>query len=140
GLIFIPLNVTAFGTLDAAKRTEGASLMNLSRNVGGSVGISIVTMLLARNIQTSHSVLAPHIPAAGLSASDPLVASITGGATDSLLAMADGIVNQQAAMIAYLDDFKFMMIMTAAAIPLGLLLKRPKAPKPGEDTPAVHFD
>jgi len=43
-------------------------------------------------------------------------------------------------MIAYLDDFKFMMIMTAAAIPLGLLLKRPKAAKPGEDTPAVHFD
>ena len=140
GLIFIPLNVTAFGTLAPHKRTEGASLMNLSRNVGGSVGISIVTMLLARNIQTTHSVLAPHIPAAGLTASDPLVTSITGASTESLLAMADGIINQQAAMIAYLDDFKLMMIMTAAAIPLGLLLTRPKAAKAGEDLPAVHFD
>ena len=140
GLIFIPLNVTAFGTLDPHKRTEGASLMNLSRNVGGSVGISIVTALLARNIQTTHSVLAPHIPDIGLTTSDPIVASIAGGSTDRLLAIADGIVNQQAAMIAYIDDFKLMMIMTAAAIPLGLMLKRPKPAKPGEDTPAVHFD
>ena len=140
GLIFIPLNVTAFGTLDPHKRTEGASLMNLSRNIGGSVGISIVTALLARNIQTVHSVLAPHIPDPGLVASDPLVSSIAGGSTDSAIAIANGLVNQQAAMIAYLDDFKLMMIMTAVAIPLGLLLKRPSRKTPGEDAPAVHFD
>ena len=127
GLIFIPLNILAFATLSPTKRTEGSSLMNLSRNIGGSVGISVVTALLARNIQTSHSVLGAHIPNPGLGASDPLVTAVSGATTDQLLAMADGLVNQQAAMIAYLDDFKLMMILTMSAIPLVFLLKRPKA-------------
>jgi DHA2 family multidrug resistance protein len=142
GLIFIPLNIMAFGTLPPHQRTEGASLMNLSRNIGGSVGISAVTVLLARNLQTNHAELGAHITAGGLTGADPLVSSILGGSTDAALAMADGIVNQQAAMIAYLDDFKLMMILTMAAIPLVLLLKRPK-PKPAgvkEEAPAVHFD
>jgi MFS transporter, DHA2 family, multidrug resistance protein len=140
GLIFIPLNIMAFGTLDAKYRTEAASIMNLSRNIGGSVGISIVTALLARNVQTSHSELAQHIPDVGLMANDPVVTSLTGGSTDTLLAMADGLVNAQAAMIAYLDDFKLMMILTLAALPLVFVLKRPEAPKPGEDTPHVAMD
>jgi DHA2 family multidrug resistance protein len=142
GLIFIPLNIMAFGTLPPHQRTEGASLMNLSRNIGGSVGISAVTVLLARNLQTNHAELGAHITAGGLTGADPLVSSILGGSTDAALAMADYIVNQQAAMIAYLDDFKLMMILTMAAIPLVLLLKRPK-PKPAgvkEEAPAVHFD
>jgi DHA2 family multidrug resistance protein len=142
GLIFIPLNIMAFGTLPPHQRTEGASLMNLSRNIGGSVGISAVTVLLARNLQTNHAELGAHITAGGLTGADPLVSSILGGSTDAALAMADGIVNQQAAMIAYLDDFKLMMILTMAAIPLVLLLKRPKPKPPGvkEEAPAVHFD
>ncbi|MEG3089674.1 DHA2 family efflux MFS transporter permease subunit [Sphingomonas sp. PB4P5] len=142
GMIFIPLNIMAFGTLPAHQRTEGASLMNLSRNIGGSVGISAVTVLLARNLQTNHAELGSHISAAGLTAADPLVGSAFGSSADAALAMADQIVNQQAAMIAYLDDFKFMMILTMAAIPLVLLLKRPKPPAQGEkvEAPAVHFD
>ena len=84
--------------------------MNLSRNIGGSVGISVVTALLARNIQTNHSVLGAHIPNPGIGAADPLVTAISGASTDQVLAMADGLVNQQAAMIA---------------VPLVLVLKRP---------------
>ena len=135
GLIFIPLNIIAFGTLDPAKRTEGASLMNLARNMGGSVGISMVTVLLARNLQISHSDLGSHITAGGLSAIDPLLGGILGGATDQALAIADQLVNQQAAMIAYLDDFKVMMILTAATIPLVLLLKRPAGGPPVKADP-----
>jgi len=56
-----------------------------------------------------------------------VVAAVSGGATDQILAMADGLVNQQAAMIAYLNDFKLMMILTFVAVPLVVLLKRPKA-------------
>ncbi|KQS04467.1 disulfide bond formation protein DsbA [Sphingomonas sp. Leaf357] len=128
GLVFIPLNIMAFGTLPSHQRTEGASLTNLSRNMGGSVGISVVTALLGSNIQTQHEVLGAHIPDPGLTATDPVVGSLFGGSTDGLLAIADGIVNQQASMIAYLDDFKLMMIMTACTIPLVFLLKRPEGP------------
>ena len=128
GLIFIPLNVMAFGTLASHQRTEGASLTNLARNVGGSVGISVVTALLGANIQTQHEVLGAHIPDPGLTPTDPIVGSILGSSTDAILAMANNIVNQQAAMVAYLDDFKLMMILTVCSIPLVFLLKRPAGP------------
>ena len=125
GLIFIPLNLMSFATLSAEHRTEGASLLNLARNIGGSVGISIVTALLARNIQTNHETIGARLPDLGIQATDPIVSSIAGASTDQILGIADGLVNQQAAMIAYLDDFKLMMLLTLGAIPLVLLLKRP---------------
>ena len=142
GLVFIPLNLMAFATLGPQFRTEGASLLNLARNIGGSVGISVVTALLARNIQTNHEVLGSHIPDLGLQAADPIVSSTLGTTTDQLLAIADGLVNQQAAMISYLDTFKLMMILTLCAIPLVILLKRPARAAAGPKDPAsaVHFD
>ncbi|MEO5866115.1 MAG: DHA2 family efflux MFS transporter permease subunit [Sphingomonas sp.] len=137
GLIFIPLNIMAFGTLPSHQRTEGASLTNLSRNIGGSVGISVVTALLGSNIQIQHEVLGAHIPDPGLTAADPVASSLLGGSTDSILAIANGVVNQQASMVAYLDDFKLMMILTACAIPLVFLLKRPEGPVAAPDPGAA---
>ncbi|WP_375392519.1 DHA2 family efflux MFS transporter permease subunit [uncultured Sphingomonas sp.] len=135
GLIFIPLNILAFVTLPPHFRTEGASLMNLSRNIGASVGISVVTALLGSSIQINHEELAARLPDLGTVGSDPLVAAVTGGATDTLVAMANGIVNEQAAMIGYLNDFKLMMVLTACALPLVLLLKRPKGAAPAKADP-----
>jgi DHA2 family multidrug resistance protein len=61
GLVFIPLNASTFATLPPELRTDGSSLLNLTRSVGSSIGISVVMTLLARNIQTSHSELVSHI-------------------------------------------------------------------------------
>src|SRR5947199_2958936 len=61
GFIFVPLQALAFASLPASYRTTGASLLNLARNIGGSVGISVVTFLLARNVQVSHADMAQHI-------------------------------------------------------------------------------
>ena len=130
GLVFIPLNIMAFATLSQRQRTEGSSLMNLSRNIGASVGISVVTALLGAGIQTNHEELGARLPDLGLSGTDPLVSAMTGVTTDQVLSIANGIVNQQAAMIAYLNDFRLMMILTAAAIPLILLLRRPARAAP----------
>ena len=135
GLIFIPLNVMAFGTLPPHQRTEGASLMNLSRNIGASVGISVVTALLGAGIQRNHEELGARLPDMGTYAHDPIVAAVIGSSTDRLLAVANGIVNQQAAMIAYLNDFKLMMLLTAGALPLVLLLKRPRGTAPAKADP-----
>ncbi len=68
GLVFMPLNALAFATLDGRYRTDGASILNLTRSIGQSAGISMVTVLLARNIQTSHADLAAHITDATLPA------------------------------------------------------------------------
>jgi DHA2 family multidrug resistance protein len=130
GLVFIPLNLMAFATLSPAYRTEGSSLLNLARNIGASVGISVVTTVLAVNVQTSHQELGGHVTAYSLSAIDPSITSMLGGTGEALTAMINAEVNRQAAMIAYLDDFKLMMILTLCALPLVLLLRRPRATGP----------
>ncbi len=140
GLIFIPLNIIAFATLSPQYRTEGSSLMNLFRNIGGSAGISIVTALLARNIQISHLELGGHITAYSLSSIDPSITSVLGSAGETVTAMMDAAVNQQAAMVAYLDDFKLMMFLTMGALPLVLLLRRPPKPKKSDEPVHVAFE
>jgi DHA2 family multidrug resistance protein len=124
GLVFVPLNVVSFATLPPAYRTDAASLFNLARNLGASIGIAMVIALLARNVQVSHADLSSTITAYSLSI-DPSITGSMGAAGEAGMTMLDGIVNQQAAMIAYLDDFKIMMILTLVALPLLLLLKRP---------------
>jgi DHA2 family multidrug resistance protein len=125
GLVFMPLNLTAFATLDPKYRTEGASLLNLFRSIGASAGISVVTTFLARNIQTSHSDLVGHITAFSLPSIDPSASERLMGAGDTVMAAIDAEINRQALMIAYLDDFKMMAIVTILAVPLVLFLRRP---------------
>ncbi|MCR4266398.1 DHA2 family efflux MFS transporter permease subunit [Nitratireductor sp. ZSWI3] len=123
GLVFVPLSTIAFATLDAKYRTDGTSLFSLTRNIGSSIGISVVTVLLTRNTQINHAELAVHI-----NPFNPALQSIPGAAqgNTTALSMAEQLVNQQALMISYIDDFKLMMIVTLAAMPLVLLLRMPK--------------
>jgi DHA2 family multidrug resistance protein len=133
GFLFVPLNALAFGTLDARFRTTAASLLNLARNVGGSIGISVVSVLLARNLQISHADLAAHVTPASLPPVDPAIGAAQ-PLTAAAAAMLDAEVNRQALMIAYIDDFHLMMIVTLAAIPLLLLLRKARA---GGGTPVM---
>jgi DHA2 family multidrug resistance protein len=126
GFIFVPLQALAFASLAPHHRTTGASLLNLARNIGGSVGISVVTALLARNLQVSHSDLASHVTPYTMPPADPSVIERLGQFGDSAAAMLDMEINRQAMMIAYLDDFHAMMLLTVAALPLVLLLRKPK--------------
>ncbi|MBN8814053.1 MAG: DHA2 family efflux MFS transporter permease subunit [Sphingomonas sp.] len=125
GLVFMPLNSLAFATLEAHFRTDGSSLLNLMRSIGQSAGISMVTVLLARNIQVSHADLAQHV-------TDKMVPGLNltqifqfGIVSDAVFEMMDGMINKQAAMIAYIDDFYLMMWITIGVLPLVLLLKKP---------------
>jgi DHA2 family multidrug resistance protein len=129
GLIFVPMNTVAFATLEAKFRTTAAALFNLSRSVGGSIGISIMTLLLARNIQVSHSDLAQHITQYSLPPINPAITQGLPPITETALMMVDNEINRQALMIAYIDDFWFMMILTLCVIPLLLLLKKGRKPE-----------
>ncbi len=124
GLVFIPLNSSAFATLPALLRTEGSSLLNLLRSIGASVGISIVAALLGQNIQRSHSELASHVTASVTDAVDFSTMDRFQSAGEAILWMIDGEVNRQAAMVAYIDDFYLMGWLSFAAIPLVLLMRR----------------
>ena len=123
GLVFIPLNATAFATLPPHLRTDGSSLLNLTRSVGSSIGISVAMTLLARSVQRNHEELAAHVTPQvsswlDLSALDRFQQYGRAG-----LAMADAEVNRQSAMIAYLNDFYLMMWLSLAAVPLVLLMR-----------------
>ena len=124
GLVFIPLNASAFATLPPVLRTDGSSLLNLSRSIGSSVGISIVTSLLARNLQVSHSDLAAHVTASFTSVLDFSTIDRFQSMGEAALRMVDGEVNRQAAMIAYIDDFWLMTWLTLAAAPLVVFMKK----------------
>ena len=135
GFIFVPLNTVAFGTIDPKFRTTAASLLNLSRSIGGSIGISIVTVLLARNLQVSHSDLASHVTQSSLPQVSPALTQGAPPLTDAAVALLDAEINRQALMIAYIDDFYLMMIISLCAIPLLLLLRKSRAAPGG--TPAM---
>ncbi len=123
GLVFIPLQVSAFATLSPAMRTDGSSLLNLFRSLGASAGISWMTVLLARNIQMSHADLGSHVTAATGSVVDFSTIDRFQALGDTAITLLDAEVNRQAAMIAYVDDFWLMMWITLAAAPLAFLMR-----------------
>jgi DHA2 family multidrug resistance protein len=124
GLVFIPLNATAFATLPPDLRTDGSSLLNLTRNVGSSVGISVAMTLLARNTQKVHSALAEHVTPSMSSMFDISALGQYAGYSDAGMAMANAMVTRQAAMVAYIDDFYLMMWLSLAAVPLVFLMRK----------------
>jgi DHA2 family multidrug resistance protein len=124
GLVFIPLNATAFATLPPDLRTDGSSLLNLTRNIGSSVGISVAMTLLARNTQKVHSALAEHITPAVSSMFDLSSISQFAGYGDAATAMANAEVTRQAAMVAYIDDFYLMMWLSLLSVPLVFFMRK----------------
>jgi MFS transporter, DHA2 family, multidrug resistance protein len=129
GLTFMPINVMAFATLSPQLRTDGSSLLYLMRSLGGSIGISLTTTALTRNIQTSHEDLAGRITSSSFATIDPATADRWGPLGDAAMQAMNLEVTRQAAMIAYLSDFKLMMFVVLAFMPLILLLRPPKDPQ-----------
>jgi MFS transporter, DHA2 family, multidrug resistance protein len=122
GFVYVPLAAATFATLTPALRNEGTSIFSLTRNIGSSIGISVVNTLLTRNTQIMHATLGEHVSRY----SSVMRAQMPGGGTPSLRAMAglNATVTEQAAMIAYNNDFKLMMVLSLAAVPLVFLLRK----------------
>lgn len=126
GFIFVPLSTLAFATLPVKYRNDGPPLFSLLRNIGSSIGISIVMTKLAQNLQANHAAFANFITPFNLSLKHANEMGIM--KTDSLLGLAslNAEVTRQAATLAYLQDFRFMMWLVIATIPLLLFLKPPQ--------------
>jgi DHA2 family multidrug resistance protein len=138
--LFIPINVAAFAYVPKEKTNMGTGIINLARNVGASVGIATVTTMLARRAQFHQARLADHV-----NNLNPAVRSMTNGTTLRLIShgssaavaaaqshgMIYNMVQRQAAMLAYLDNFKFLGIAFLAVIPALLLMRKPRVPAGG---------
>jgi len=131
GFMFVPLSTITFATLPSHFRAEGTALFSLTRNIGSSIGISLVTFLLTRNTQIMHSELIEHVTPFNQALSDPGVSHIWSMATAAGRAALNAEVTRQATIIAYSNDFKLMMIIALAAVPFIFLLRRAQ-PKGGE--------
>ena len=137
GLVFVPLSTTAVGTLANEQIGNAAGLYNLLRNVGGSIGISIVDTLIARHQQVHRDELSRYIsPRAPYQQAYNLFRSImahrVGPHTAMLRAYAllENGLNQQAIIYSYVDDLRYMAAVCFLCVPLVLMLKRAK-PKAG---------
>jgi DHA2 family multidrug resistance protein len=133
--LFVPINTAAYAYLPREKNNAASGLMNLARNMGGSVGISLVTTLLDRRGQVHLNYLSRH-----LSASNPAFQSMMQGTTQAMrahgansvfatqqaYAMIEGTVQRQATMLAYIDDFRLLGFAILAMVPLVFLMKKGK--------------
>jgi DHA2 family multidrug resistance protein len=140
--LFVPINTAAYAYLPRDKNNAASGLMNLARNIGGSVGISLVTTLLDRRTQTHLNDFA-----ARLSPANPAFQSMLQGATAAMkahgsnaalatqqaYALIQNTLQRQATMLAYIDDFWLLGISIMAMIPIVFLMKKGK---PG--SMAVH--
>jgi len=133
--LFIPINVSAFATVPREKTNMGTGIINLARNVGASVGIATVTTLLERRTQLHQARLMDHVndmnPALRTTLTGFAATSISGGSSGpGAAAQAHGMlfnmIERQATMLAFLDNFKLLGVIFFGIIPIFFLLKRPK--------------
>ncbi|HKM67096.1 MAG TPA: DHA2 family efflux MFS transporter permease subunit [Candidatus Acidoferrum sp.] len=133
--LFIPINVTAFAYVPRDKTNMGTGIINLARNIGASVGIATVTTLLERRTQFHEARLMDHVnnmnPAlrstlAGTSANLISHGSSVANAGVQAHGMVFNMIERQAAMLAFLDNFKLLGVIFFAIIPIFFLMRRPK--------------
>ncbi|MDH1470545.1 MULTISPECIES: DHA2 family efflux MFS transporter permease subunit [unclassified Shewanella] len=123
GFIFVPLSTITFATLAAKYRNEGTALFSLMRNIGSSIGISVVITYLAQHTQMNHAVFADYIHPFSFALQHAVDVHAVDLSTTQGMALLNAEVNRQAATLAYLQDFRLMMWVTLSAVPLVFLLK-----------------
>jgi DHA2 family multidrug resistance protein len=135
GCTFVPLNTLALSNLPRNIMTQGTAIRSLMRNLGGSVGISVLEALLAENTQVVHSRLVENLRPDNPLMHMPFAALPFSLATPSGIAALNAAVTRQAAMVAYIDDYALMMFIVVVCVPLLLLVRRaaakPVAAQPG---------
>jgi len=133
--LFIPINVSAFAYVPRELTNMGTGIINLARNIGASVGIASVTTLLERRTQFHMAQLGEHVNnyngayrdmLAALTANFAAAGSSAANAAVRAKDMIYAMIQRQAAMLSFLDDFKLLGVIFFAIIPLFFLLRRPK--------------
>ena len=127
GFVFTPLSIVTFSTLPRHLLTQGTAIFSLMRNIGGSVGISVVVALLAENTQVVHSRLVEGLRPDNPLARAPYLAPHFSLTDPSGVAALNAEATRQAAMVAYINDFKLMMLLVIVSLPLLLLLRKPRS-------------
>jgi DHA2 family multidrug resistance protein len=128
GLVFMPMTVLAFATLNPDLRADGTGVFALLRNVGNSAGISVLQAVLTRTTQVVHSRLVQPLTMDNPMARAPYLTTPYSLTNSTGISALDGEVTRQASMVAYIDVYHLMFIASLALIPLVLVMKSGRAP------------
>jgi len=136
--IFIPISILSYVGVSRDKSNQVSGISNFIRNLGGSIGISMLTTFLARQNQVHQTNLVAHATAANPQFNNLLngsAASMAKSGSGPALALQQaynqvmGVIQQQAALLSYVNAFWVVSVIVACLVPLPFLLKKPK---PGE--------
>jgi len=131
--MFIPISIVAYVGLKPEENNQASALMNVMRNLGGTIGISTVQTLLARGEQIHQSRLVENLNALNpnyVQATNQMTQALRGegaGANSAVLAHLYQSVQQQAAMLSYIDVFDLLMIVVILTVPLLFLMQKGQA-------------
>lgn len=131
-LVFIPMNLVAFATLPQNFRTDGSALINLVRNVGSAIGISLTTTLLADKMQLFHAQMSEWITPFNRALGINAAGAFFNPRLPSGIQSANAMVNYNAAVAAYANDFMFILFTCIPALIVVLLMKRPPVLPPSQ--------
>ncbi len=127
GLVFVPLSTLSFSTLAPRFRNEATSLYSLVRNIGSSIGISVVITYLSHRAQVNHAVYAEHINHFNPALQEAVQQGVYDISTTAGLVKLNSVVTEQAYIFGYLQDFRLMMYVCIFTLPLLVLLRKPGA-------------
>ncbi len=132
GFIFPPMQLVAFSTLPQNLRTDGTAVMNLLRNIGAAIGVSITTTVLTSSVQINHAQMAEHV--------NPFNRALGVNAPSMMwspqlpfgLQQINGIIEWNAQVIAYANVFLFMFVMCLPSLLIIMMMRRPVLAPPSE--------
>ena len=124
GVLFVPMSAVTLSTLAPEDRADGASVFSLSRSLGSSIGISAFTALLTTNTEINHADISANVTAVNRAFQDPSIAPFLSPFTAAGRAALDALVTRQAQIIAYIDDYKLLLIATLALFALLVIFKK----------------
>jgi DHA2 family multidrug resistance protein len=138
--LFVPISVMSYVGVPQEKNNEVSGLTALARNIGGSLGVSLISTMLVRRTQVHQQFLSAHVypGSANYRVMQHSMASMlqsrgysAAGAANAAAGHIYEMMNQQARTLAYIDTVHVLVILTACLIPIGYLMKKPRfRPKP----------
>lgn len=129
GVTFIPLQVIAFATLSPHLRTQGSAFINLMRNIGAALGVSLMAAALVRGNQSFHEQIGTHItPFNRALDAYPSLGRLLNPDTRIGAAFLDRLVSNEATVIAYLNDFWLLAVISLGTLALLPLLRKSGTP------------
>ena len=125
GFTFIPANLVAFATLTAGLRTDAAAFLNLIRNVGSAIGVSVTTTILADSIQASHADLAAHVSTFNRALTMNAPSMFWNPQIPFGLQGLNSVIERNAQVIAYSNDYLFMFLTCLPVLVIIAIMRAP---------------